>query len=261
MVIALCGRPPRELAPRWRTEPILRSTASWAPAVHRVPFPRLLPGGHTGDIWPLRCLGPRVFLKTREHELHGPSRGIQEKSRCPPPSACGPSADSGHPSPPSAKTGARWREDPPHTGVVRTRLRRHQPGSRVVAAGGGPRHLWVRVPCLPGPSKEALPGCSPKAVAGTHHPCRRPPGHMSTQARGHRQEDGADTGQGTCPRGRGVEERLPLELYLTHHVAGRGQEKTRKIGKTSHCALVPGPGASFCPLNVPRDTVATSLWQ
>lgn len=66
-------------------EPILRSTASWAPAVHRVPFPRLLPGGHTGDIWPLRCLGPRVFLKTREHELHGPSRGVQEKSRYPPP--------------------------------------------------------------------------------------------------------------------------------------------------------------------------------
>lgn len=105
------------------------------PAVRQVPFPRLLPGGHTGGIWPLRCLGPRVFLKTREHELHGPSRGVQEKSRCPPPPACGPSADSGHPSPPSAKTGARWR-DPPRTSVVRTRLRRHQPGSRVVAAGG-----------------------------------------------------------------------------------------------------------------------------
>lgn len=165
VVIARCGRPPRELAPRWRTEPILRSTASRARPFTEFPSPGCSQGATLGASGLCGAWAPVCFLRQGNMSSTDPAGASRRSHAAPLPPACGLSADSGHPSPPSAETGARWR-DPPRTSVVRTRLRRPQPGFRVVAAGGGPRHLWVRVPCLPGPSKEALPGCSPKAVGG-----------------------------------------------------------------------------------------------
>lgn len=89
VVIAPCGRPPRELAPRWRTEPILRSTASRARPFTEFPSAGCSQGATLGASGLCGAWAPVCFLRQGNMSSTDPA-GASRRSHAaplPPPAA------------------------------------------------------------------------------------------------------------------------------------------------------------------------------